>query len=114
MSAHSPFGTVCISIRPGHCMLADRGSAGVPKSRSHRVITARRPADLFGGGCHRKKAGPQLVQIWTIGAQAATTRQPAAQAQSRQVAQAPLLLVSAGGLRAGAAAGATGAGDPVS
>jgi hypothetical protein len=28
------------------------------------------------------------VQIWTIGAQAATTRQPAAQAQSRQVAQA--------------------------
>lgn len=94
-------------------MLADRGSAGVPKSRNHRVITARRAAGLFVGGCHRK-AGPQLVQIWTIGAQAATTRQPAAQAQSRQVAQAPLLLVSAGGLRAGAAAGATGAGNPVS
>lgn len=74
----------------------------MPKSRSHRVITTRRPADLFVGGCHRK-AGPQLVQIWTIGAQAATTRQPAAQAQSRQVAQARFcscLLVACGlGLR---------------
>ncbi len=46
-------------------MLADRGSAGVPKSRSHHVITARRPA-VIGAAAWTRRDRRRRAPIWQV------------------------------------------------